>query len=283
MVDKSRNVWFRLYNPDQSFATKLPTFLFYHGGGYVCFSADSKPFDEMCKRFAREIQAVVISVNYRLAPLFKYPCQIEDGFDALKFIDSPDFQPPPNMDLHNVFLSGDSAGGNLAHHVTVRAGQHEFRSIKLAGLALLMPFFGGEERTESEKRMTNVPLINLETTDWMWKSFLPEGSNRNHKAVNVFGPEGADISALPFPNTAVFIAGFDPLQDWQRRYVEWLKASGKHAVIYEYPAAFHGCYTFSEFKENVKMIEDLGEFVKKHTVVAPDAHPADTAAGKAIN
>ncbi|CAM8940422.1 unnamed protein product [Rhodiola kirilowii] len=278
IVSQPRNLWFRLYNPPST-TTKLPTVIFFHGGGFVYFSADSKPFDELCKRLARELPAVVISVNYRLAPAYKFPSQYDDGFDALKFIDSTDFQPPENMDLKHVFLSGDSAGGNLAHHVTVRAGQHMFREVKIAGLVLLMPFFGGEERTESEKRLTNVPLINVETTDWMWKSFLPEGATRNHAAMNVFGAEGADISALPWPSTAVFVAGFDPLQDWQRRYVEWLKGSGKDAMLFEYTTAFHGCYTFSEIKENVKIIEDFREFIKKQMTAVDEAPSGDTTAG----
>uniref|UniRef100_A0A7N0ZZI6 Alpha/beta hydrolase fold-3 domain-containing protein n=1 Tax=Kalanchoe fedtschenkoi TaxID=63787 RepID=A0A7N0ZZI6_KALFE len=284
-VDKPRNLWFRLYNPSSSSSSPshpppqllLPTVVFYHGGGFVYFSAHSRPFDDMCRRLALELPAFVVSVNYRLAPLFRYPCQYHDGFDALQFMDSPEFPRPANMDLSRVFLSGDSAGGNLAHHVAVRAGQHEFKELKIVGMVLYMPFFGGEERTESEKRLVNVPLINPETTDWMWRSFVPEGADRDHAAVNVFGANGADISALPFPSTVVFIGGFDPLQDRQRRYVEWLKGSGKDAEMIEYPSVFHGCYTFPEIKENGTMIHDFREFIKKHSDPAdPSPPPATT-------
>ncbi|PRQ22395.1 putative carboxylesterase [Rosa chinensis] len=71
-------------------------------------------------------------------------------------------------------------------------------------------FFGGEERTESETRLTRVPLVNIERTGWMWKAFLPEGSDRDHPVVNVFGPNAVDISGVDFPATIVFVGGFDP-------------------------------------------------------------------------
>ncbi|PRQ22416.1 putative carboxylesterase [Rosa chinensis] len=70
-ADPSRNLWFRLYTPTAA-TTKLPIIIFFHGGGFAFMSAASKPYDDFCQRLAREIPAVVVSVNY------------DDGFDVLK-------------------------------------------------------------------------------------------------------------------------------------------------------------------------------------------------------
>ncbi|MCI79838.1 putative carboxylesterase 18-like, partial [Trifolium medium] len=53
-------------------------------------------------------------------------------------------------------------------------------------------------------------------TDWLWKVFLPEGSDRDHGAANVSGPNAEDLSGLEYPDTLVFVGGFDPLNDWQK-------------------------------------------------------------------
>ena len=53
----------------------------------------------------------------------------------------------------------------------------------------------------------------MHRTDWMWKALLPEGSNRDHPAVNVFGPNAVAMSGLNFPATMVVVGGLDTLQD----------------------------------------------------------------------
>ncbi|EPS72527.1 hypothetical protein M569_02230, partial [Genlisea aurea] len=124
-VDASRNLWFRLFVPvteeaDRRRRRRLPVLVFFHGGGFVFLSADNRQYDSVCRRFAREIPAVVVSVNYRLAPEHRYPSQYEDGFDVLKFLDGEDYVLPVHADLSRCFIAGDSAGGNIAHHVTKR-------------------------------------------------------------------------------------------------------------------------------------------------------------------
>ncbi|XP_057491865.1 probable carboxylesterase 18 [Actinidia eriantha] len=270
-VDPSRNLWFRLFVPTPqppSSSSPLPVIVFFHGGGFVYLSADSKAYDAVCRRFARRVSAVVVSVDYRLAPEHQYPAQYDDGFDALRFLDeNKDSFLPENADLSGCFLAGDSAGANIAHHVAKRASESEFRQLKVIGLVAIQPFFGGEERTESEKRRSL--LVSVERTDWMWKAFLPEGegADRDHEAINVSGPRAADISGLEkFPATVVVVSGFDPLQDWQRKYYHWLKSSGKEAYLVEYPNMVHAFYLFPELPESGQLISQVADFVHKiHT------------------
>lgn len=265
-VDPSRNLWFRLFTPDSTQSLTLPFIVYYHGGGFTSYGPDSKPFHHLCNNLAAAVPAVVASVNYRLAPEHRYPTQYEDAFDALKFIDTV-----LTMDLNRCFIAGDSAGGNIAHHVAVQASQrrHEFNRLTINGVLALQPFFGGEERTESEVRLKKAPMLNVERTDWMWRSFLPENSNRDHPAARVFGggsrfPTAAiDLGKIEFPRVLVIKGGFDPLLDWQDQYVEWLKKCGKEVETILYQNAFHGFYGFPEVPEFNQLLNDLAKFIQK--------------------
>ncbi|KAI3911906.1 hypothetical protein MKW92_039642 [Papaver armeniacum] len=271
VVDPNKNLFLRLFTPTDKASSDqtLPVIIYFHGGGFSFCSPDFFLYDNFCRRLAKNIPAVVVSANYRLSPEYRFPTQYEDGLQSLRFLDSKISHGfPANADLSRCFLAGDSAGGNLAHHVAVRysADINNFRELKVIGLIAIQPFFGGEERTESELRLTNVPIVSVEKTDWHWKAFLPEGCDRDHEAVNVFGPNSSDISGLSkFPVTLVVIGGFDPLQDWQRRYFEGLKRFGKEAYLVEYPKAIHIFYGFPELIESSFLINYIKKFIEKRT------------------
>ena len=79
--------------------------------------------------------------------------------------------------------------------------------------------------------------------------------------MNVRRPNAEDISDLDYPDTIVFVGGFDPLQDWQRRYYEWLRKSGKVATLIEYPNMIHAFYIFPELPESSQLIQQVKDFV----------------------
>ncbi|KAF5960726.1 hypothetical protein HYC85_001935 [Camellia sinensis] len=137
--------------------------------------------------------------------------------------------------------------------------------MKVVGLAAIQPFFGGEERTEPETRLSQ--LVSMKRTDWLWKAFIPEEEwvGRDHEAINVSGPRAAKIAAVErFPATIVFVGGFDALQEWQRRYYNWLKNSGKDVHLVEYPNMIHAFYIFPELPESGELISQVTHFIHKH-------------------
>lgn len=151
----------------------------------------------------------------------------------------------------------------MVHHIAVKAREHEFSNLKFIGNILIQPFFGGEERTESELRLPRAPFLTVELADWMWKSFLPEGSNRDHQAANVFGPNSVDISGVNLPSSIIFVGGLDPLQDWQKRYYEGLKKYGKEAHLVEFANAFHSFYVFPELPEFDLLMKEMKDFMQQ--------------------
>ncbi|CAI0395619.1 unnamed protein product [Linum tenue] len=266
-VDPGRDLWFRLYTPSTTAtaaaAGPLPLIFFFHGGGFAFMAPDSTPYDDLCRRLAAEVPAVVISVNYRLAPEHRCPCQYEDGVDVLKFVDGGSCDEVASLCKKRSFVAGDSAGGNIAHHVTMRAGAHKFSTLELIGHISIQPLFGGEERTASELELADAPFSTWKRTDVTWKLFTPVGSDRDHVAVNVFGPNCEDImSRVKFPATVLFVGGYDPLKDWQRRYYQGLKNAGKEAKLVEYENAIHTFYSYPEMPESGRFVETVRDFVR---------------------
>ncbi|RWV93541.1 hypothetical protein GW17_00044001 [Ensete ventricosum] len=209
-VDTSRDVW------------RFSAFSFLSPASYL--------YDHVCRRLCRTVNAILVSVNYRLAPEHRYPAPYEDGVDVLRFLDrgGPLYADPLAADLADLsrcFLVGDSAGANICHHVARRwaAG---------AGMGLIQPYFGGEERTDAEVRLAGAPLVTVERTDWLWRAFLPEGADRDH--------------------------------DWQRKYYEGLKTRGKEARLVEYPEAFHAFFAFPDLKQSAVLMEEIRSFIEGH-------------------
>lgn len=265
-IDPDRNLWFRLFIPTVDHQNLLPVIVFFHGGGFAFLSPDIKSYDAVCRRFARKTPAIVVSVNYRLSPEHLYPAQYEDGYDTLQFLDDENNKGilPDNADVSRCFLAGDSAGANLAHHVALRAGESQFKKLKVMGVIAIQPFFGGEERTKAEIELAGIdPLVSTERTDWLWKAYLGEGEgmDRDHKAINVSGPRAVDIKHKDFPASLIVVGGFDSLKDWQKRYYEYLKNSGKEVQLLEYPNMIHAFYIFPELSESAQLISQVKEFI----------------------
>ncbi|KAL2941938.1 putative carboxylesterase 18 [Bienertia sinuspersici] len=272
VFDASNNLYFRLFIPHTNAvnSSSLPVIVFFHGGGFAFLSAASHAYDAVCRRFARKLNAVVCSVEYRLSPEHKFPCQYDDGFAVLKFLDNPNNRRkipefPENADVSSVFLAGDSAGGNIAHHLAVKFAStpSTFSLLNVLGLINIQPFFGGKERVDSELRLEGAPIVSQARTEWLWKAFLPDGLDYDHWAVNVSGPNAVDINGLDsFPPTLLFVGGFDPLKDWQIRYHQWLKRNKKDVKLVEYSTAIHAFYVFPELPETNLLFAEIMEFIK---------------------
>ncbi|RCV14254.1 hypothetical protein SETIT_2G410900v2 [Setaria italica] len=270
-VDAARGLWARVFSPpsEAAGAQPLPVLVYFHGGAFALLSAASAPYDAMCRRLCRELRAVVVSVDYRLAPEHRYPAAYEDGVDVLRHLAStglPDVVAAP-VDFSRCFLAGDSAGGNIAHHVarcwttaSAAASPPPSNPIRLAGIILVQPYFGGEERTEAELRLDGkAPVVTMRGSDWAWRAFLPEGADRDHPAAHVTD-DNADL-AEGFPPVMVVVGGLDPLQDWQRRYAGVLQRKGKAVRVVEFPEAIHTFFLFPVLPDCGRLATEMKAFM----------------------
>ncbi|MQL97306.1 hypothetical protein Taro_029996 [Colocasia esculenta] len=259
-IDRALGTWVRVFTPEGPHQRPLPVIVYFHGGGFAFFSPGIESFDTLCRLMAREVRAVVVSVEYRLAPEHRCPAAYDDGFDALRWMDGP-AAAEVLPDVSAVFLSGDSAGGNIAHHLVQRAAAAgSFVRVRIAGMVMIEPYFGGVERTESEIKFGSLLPVVTEVSDWMWRSFLPVGADRDHPAAKVFGP-GSGGELAGFPATAVFLGGCDPLRDRGVGYVEALREAGVEVELVEYQSAIHAFYWLTELPETGQLISDIRDFV----------------------
>uniref|UniRef100_A0ACD5Y4F0 Uncharacterized protein n=1 Tax=Avena sativa TaxID=4498 RepID=A0ACD5Y4F0_AVESA len=160
VLDPAANVSARLYLPPTAAALddpgkKLPVVIFFHGGAFFVHTAASPIYHRYAATLAAAVPAVVVSVDYRLAPEHPIPAAYDDAFAALKAVVSscrPDGAEPwlaAHGDASRLVLAGDSAGANMAHNTAMRLRKERINDglggDKVSGVALLHPYFWGKE------------------------------------------------------------------------------------------------------------------------------------------
>ena len=193
----------------------LPVIVFFHGGGWVVGSL--KSHDAMCRRLCNTVEAIVLSVDYRLAPEAKYPAAAEDCYAATvwasKFIEN--FGGDPSR----LIVCGDSAGGNLAAVVALMARDRGGPAI--AGQVLLYPITDHRFDTPSYQENGSGYFLTTETMKWFWGHYLatPEQGSEPYAS-----PLRADLKGLP--PAIVLTTQYDPLRDEANAYASKLQESG---------------------------------------------------------
>ncbi|AYD03049.1 alpha/beta hydrolase [Neorhizobium sp. NCHU2750] len=193
--------------------------LYLHGGGFVVGSRQSH--HAICAEIANFAAAELISVDYRLAPEHLWPAQTDDCFGVLKQLLGQGRQ---------VVVIGDSAGGNLAAGLTLRARDEGLAGI--VGQVLIYPALGGDLVSGSYLEMANAP--GLTTADVAYYRAVlkaPEDEPVAHPL------KSAELSGLP--QAYITVAHFDPLRDDGRLYAERLRQAGVAATFRDEPQMVH--------------------------------------------
>ncbi|KAL6636785.1 hypothetical protein ACP70R_024357 [Stipagrostis hirtigluma subsp. patula] len=254
VYDAGRGLKLRVYKPPAALG-KLPVLVYFHGGGYILGTFELPNFHACCLRLAGELPAVVLSADYRLAPEHRLPAALDDAAAVMSWVRGQaaaagggDGEPDPwlaeSADFGRVFVAGDSAGGNIVHHVAVRLGSDELplAPARVAGHVMLCPFFGGAERTASEAEFPPGPYLTLPGYDQAWRLALPPGATRDHPFANPFGPESPALDGVALRPTLVVAAEHDLLRDREVGYVERLRAMGKPVEVVEFEGQHHGFF-----------------------------------------
>ncbi|KAI3885644.1 hypothetical protein MKX03_014839 [Papaver bracteatum] len=191
-LNPANKTWVRVFRPGNLPSvnnSKLPVVIYFHPGGFVICSTASSPFHHFCTKMASELQVLVVSVEYRLAPENRLPCAYEDAIDAILWVKNQASMKSnaficENVDFSRCFLMGASSGGNIAYHAGLRSLHLDLNPVKIIGLVLNQPFFGGVERTSSETKSVHDKVFPLCAADLLWELSLPIGSDRDHEYSN---------------------------------------------------------------------------------------------------
>ncbi|TKY45086.1 Carboxylesterase 1 [Spatholobus suberectus] len=261
-INQPNNTWLRLFLPRIALSssnpnpTKLPLIVFFHGSGFVVLSAASSMFHDFCVEMANTAEAVVASVDYRLAPEHRPPASYDDAVEALRWIGrSQDEWLTQYADYSKCYLMGNSAGATIAYHAGLRAAEvvNDLEPLKIQGLILRQPFFGGTQRTKSELRLEHNPLIPLCVTDLMWELALPIGADRGHEYCNLRAGNGVEkLDKMRELGWRVLVSGNggDPLVDREKELAQLMEEKGVQVVKDFEEEGFHGIELFELSKAN---------------------------------
>lgn len=252
-LNAATNTFLRLFRPGSPPpGAKLPLVIYFHGGGFVFLSATSTPFHASCGRMSAHLPALIASVEYRLAPEHRLPAAYEDAMDAVAWArdqatsgGGADPWMKEVADFSRVFLMGSSAGANIVYRTGLKLVDHDVRPMKIVGLIMNQPFFGGVRRTGSELRYYNDRIVPLHGADLLWSLALPEGAGRAHEYCDPFaggGPLEETIRRLP-PSLVRGYSG-DPLVDKQKEVAEMLAARGGRVVAQFIDGGHHAVELF---------------------------------------
>ena len=204
--------------------------LYLHGGGFVLGSIDSEHAGGV--RLAQDVGAVVVSVEYRLAPEHPVPAGLEDCYAALRWFH--DHSRELGVDPARIGVSGQSAGGGLAAGLALLARDR-------GGPGLCFQYLGIPElddrlTTTSMTSFVDTPLWNRPSAESSWRHYL--GDDRSDVSPYAAPARATDLSGLP--PAYVSTMEFDPLRDEGILYALGLLAAGVSCELHSFPGTFHG-------------------------------------------
>ena len=222
----------RVYTP-AAHGTARPLIVYFHGGGFVF--GDLRGGDWMCGTVAKGLDAIVLSVEYRLAPKHPFPAGVEDCYATLVW--AADHAGELGADGNRLGVMGESAGGNLAAVVALMARDNGGPRIRHQ--ALLYPATGAGD-TESRRANANAYIL---TAADMAKFGELYGGDVDDWRVSPLKAE----SLAGLPATTVIVGGHDPLHDDGVGYADALREAGVDVQLIDYPAMPHGFLNFPRF------------------------------------
>jgi acetyl esterase len=205
--------------------------VYYHGGGWVLGSLDDT--DTTGRRLAQRTGCVVVLVDYRLAPEYRFPTAVEDSWAALRWTASQLTElaggPVP------LIVAGDSAGGNLAAVMAQRARAADGEP-RIALQVLAYPVTDYDLDTTSYRDPENQLMLTRDAMAWFWDHYVPDVAAREH-------PDASPLRAGLFyglPPAIVLTAEHDVLRDEGELYATQLMKAGVPVLHQRFAGQMHG-------------------------------------------
>jgi acetyl esterase len=211
----------RLYRP---VGGERGVLVWFHGGGWVIGSLDTH--DVLARQLAARSGAAVLSVDYRLAPEHRFPAAVDDAWAAAAWAGER---------FERVAVGGDSAGGNLAAVVALRARD---RGLDLALQLLVYPVMDCDLDTASYRECGDGFGLTRDSMRWFWSQYVPDEARWAD-------PEASPLRADALAGVApahVVVAECDPLRDEGVAYARRLQAEGMPVTLRRYAGQIHGFF-----------------------------------------
>jgi acetyl esterase len=220
----------RIYRPDGD--GPFPTVVYFHGGGFVL--GDLESHDLVCRHLCRGSDAMIVAVDYRLAPEHPFPAAVEDAYAATAWAAT---NPDDVSGTGQLAVAGDSAGGTLAAAVALMARDRDGPDLDFQ--LLVYPAVSADADWPSKVQYASGYYLEGEDMEWFHDCYF--GSDVH--AVNPYAHPLAACGHADLPPATVITAGYDPLRDEGVAYAEALDADGVSVTHRNYDDVIHGFFS----------------------------------------
>ncbi|MFD4181876.1 alpha/beta hydrolase [Rhodococcus sp. NPDC058514] len=221
----------RIYRPAVTSEAAVPIVVFAHGGGFVFCDLDTH--DGICRAMANGVGAIVVSVDYRLAPESPWPAAAEDVYAVVEW--AAGHAEELGGDARRLVVAGDSAGGNLAAVASLIGRDRSGPAI--AAQLLMYPVIAADFETDSYREFATGHFNTRAAMRWYWDQYAAI-ADRDHPYAS---PIRARLAGLP--PAVVITGGCDPLCSEGDDYANALAAEGVPVNHRRYDGAIHGFMT----------------------------------------
>jgi acetyl esterase/lipase len=223
----------RVYRPSSAVSGPRPLVVYFHGGGFVF--GYLRLGDWLCGQVAATIGAVVVAVDYRLAPAHRFPAAVEDSYAALTWAAANAADLGATGPLG---VMGESAGGTLAAVVCLLA--RDRGGPEISHQALIYPVTDMTAHDRSAAANPNSPFLSAAEMTAYRKMYLgPDGDTSSPLASPLLADDHGKL-----PPALIQVGEHDPLHDDGIRYAAALRAAGVPVRLTDYVGMPHGFMNF---------------------------------------
>ncbi len=225
----------RLYRP-ASLAEAGPALYWIHGGGMVLGRVEHD--DDLCMERAERLQALVASVEYRLAPEHPFPAPLEDCYAGLVWLCTQ--AEALGVDRGRIAIGGASAGGGLAAGLALLV--RDRGEVEVAFQFLVYPMLDDRNLTASSHAITDERLWNRTSNRLGWNAYL--AGQAGAPDVSPYAAPARATNLAGLPPAYINVGEFDLFLDEDIAYAQALIRAGVPTELHVYPGAFHGSNMF---------------------------------------
>ena len=224
----------RIFRPNDS--KHLPCIIYFHGSGWTLGFIDL--FNPCLSMLSKESESIVIAVNYQKAPEHPFPTPFNDCYASLDWVVKN--SQSLGIDLDNISVAGDSAGGNLAAAVALRCRDENL--IELASQLLIYPCIDRDFSTPSYSKFAEGYGLTSKAMEWFWDQYLQNPTDSK----NPYACPARATTLKGLPPTVLITAQYDPLTSDGERYRDRLIDDGIQVSFKEFEGVIHGFFRAPE-------------------------------------